>query len=167
MWGEPRIKPGVWLPEMWLQVSSNVAMTEVCSYCIWYWTRSNQSNFLFFRLFLLAKSKHPKHTLFEIVILWLFFYFTLSMLTCHRYPLFILFIFHFLLICRVKHSSFILFTNFMSFSVCFGSFFIVSVQSKHRNTLFRYRIETTETNVLFRIVSKLVSVPFSVVSNRN
>jgi hypothetical protein len=33
----------------------------------------------------------------------------------------------------------------------------VSVQSKHRNSLFRYRTETTETNVLFRIVPKLVS----------
>ncbi len=35
----------------------------------------------------------------------------------------------------------------------------VSVQSKHRNSLFRYRSEATETNILFRIVSKLVSVP--------
>ncbi len=35
------------------------------------------------------------------------------------------------------------------------------------NSLFRYRSETTETNVLFRIVPKLVSVPVSVVSNRN
>ena len=43
----------------------------------------------------------------------------------------------------------------------------VSVQSKHRNCLFRYRSETTETNVLFRIVPKIVSVPVSVVSNRN
>ncbi len=43
----------------------------------------------------------------------------------------------------------------------------VSVQSKHRNSLFRYRSETTETNILFRIVPKLVSVPVSVVSNRN
>jgi hypothetical protein len=34
----------------------------------------------------------------------------------------------------------------------------VSVQSKHRNSLFRYRSETTETNVLFQIVPKLVSV---------
>jgi hypothetical protein len=40
----------------------------------------------------------------------------------------------------------------------------VSVQSKHRNSLFWYRRETTETNVLFRIVLKLVSVPVSVVS---
>jgi hypothetical protein len=39
----------------------------------------------------------------------------------------------------------------------------VSVQSKHRNFLFRYRSETTKTNVLFRIVPKLVSV----VWNRN
>jgi hypothetical protein len=43
----------------------------------------------------------------------------------------------------------------------------VSVLSEHRNSLFRYRSETTETNVLFRIVPKLVSVPVSVVSNRN
>jgi hypothetical protein len=43
----------------------------------------------------------------------------------------------------------------------------VSVQSKHRNSLFRYESETTETNVLFRIVPKQVSVPVSVVSNRN
>ncbi len=43
----------------------------------------------------------------------------------------------------------------------------VSVQSKHRNSLFRYRNETTGTNVLFRIVPKLVSVPVSVVSNGN
>ncbi len=33
--------------------------------------------------------------------------------------------------------------------------------------LFRYRTETTETNVSFRIVPKLVSVRVSVVSNRN
>jgi hypothetical protein len=39
----------------------------------------------------------------------------------------------------------------------------VSVQSKHRNSLFRYRTETTETYTWFRIVPKLVSV----VSNRN
>ena len=44
---------------------------------------------------------------------------------------------------------------------------LVSVQSKHRKLLFRYRSETTETKVLFRIVPKLVSVPVSVVSNRN
>ncbi len=44
---------------------------------------------------------------------------------------------------------------------------LVSVQSKHRNSLFRYRSETIETKVLFRIVPKLVSVPVSVVSNRN
>ncbi len=42
----------------------------------------------------------------------------------------------------------------------------VSVQSKHRNSLFRCKIETTETNILFRIVPKLFSVPVSVVSNR-
>ncbi len=46
-------------------------------------------------------------------------------------------------------------------------FLFVSVQSKHRNSLFWYRSETTETNVLFRIVPKLVSVPVSVVSNQN
>ncbi len=40
----------------------------------------------------------------------------------------------------------------------------VSVQSKHLNSLFRYR---TETNVLFGIVPKLVLVPVLVVSNRN
>jgi hypothetical protein len=34
-------------------------------------------------------------------------------------------------------------------SGCFGS--------KHRNSLFQYRTETTETNILFRIVPKLVS----------
>jgi hypothetical protein len=44
---------------------------------------------------------------------------------------------------------------------------LVSVQSKHRKSLFRYRSETTETKILFRIVPKLVSVPVSVVSNRN
>jgi hypothetical protein len=43
----------------------------------------------------------------------------------------------------------------------------VSVQSKHKNSLFRYRSKTTETNVLFWIVPKLVSVRVSVVSNRN
>ena len=32
---------------------------------------------------------------------------------------------------------------------CLGLLF-VSVQSKHRNSLFRYRRETTETNILFR-----------------
>jgi hypothetical protein len=43
----------------------------------------------------------------------------------------------------------------------------VSVQSKHRNSLFRYRSETTETNVLFWIVPKLVLVTVSVFSNQN
>jgi hypothetical protein len=43
----------------------------------------------------------------------------------------------------------------------------VSVESKQRNSLLRYRSETTETNILFWIVQKLVSVPVSVVSNRN
>jgi len=46
------------------------------------------------------------------------------------------------------------------------SLLFVSVQSKHRKSLFRFRSETTETNVLLRIVPKLVSVPVSVVSNR-
>ncbi len=44
-------------------------------------------------------------------------------------------------------------------SVCFGSF-------KTPNSLFRNRSKTNKTNVLFRIVPKLVSVPISVVSNR-
>jgi hypothetical protein len=52
------------------------------------------------------------------------------------------------------------YTSYQTVSV--GLLF-VSVQSKHRKSLFRYRSETTKTNVLFRIVSKLVSV----VSNRN
>ncbi len=43
----------------------------------------------------------------------------------------------------------------------------VSVQSKHRNSLFRYRSETTETNILFQIFPKLILVPVSVISNRN
>ncbi len=43
----------------------------------------------------------------------------------------------------------------------------VLVQSKHRNSLFRYWTETTETNVLYRIVKKLVWVQVLVVSNRN
>ena len=47
------------------------------------------------------------------------------------------------------------------------AFLFDSVQSKHRNSLFRYRTETTETNVLFRIVLNLVMVPVSIVSNRN
>jgi hypothetical protein len=57
--------------------------------------------------------------------------------------------------------------NEKSFATFSGCFLFVSVQSKHRNSLFRYGTETTETNVLFRIVSKPVSVPVSVVSNRN
>jgi hypothetical protein len=56
------------------------------------------------------------------------------------------------------------FTTYLFVSV---DLLLVSVQSKHRNSLFRYRSETTETKVLFRIVPKLVSVPVSVVSNRN
>jgi len=54
----------------------------------------------------------------------------------------------------------------LSQTVSVGLLFVL-VQSKHRNSLFRYRTETTETNVSFRIVPKLVSVPVSVVSNRN
>ncbi len=46
------------------------------------------------------------------------------------------------------------------------AFLFVSVQSRHRNSLFRYRSKTTEKNILFRIVPKLVSVLVSVVSNR-
>jgi hypothetical protein len=57
--------------------------------------------------------------------------------------------------------------SFKLFPVCFGCFLFVSVQSKQRNSRFRYLTETIETNVLFRIVSKPVSVPVSVVSNRN
>ncbi len=52
-----------------------------------------------------------------------------------------------------------------SLSNCFGWSSVVSVQSKHRKSLFRYRSETTETNIL--IVPKQVSVPVSVVSNGN
>jgi hypothetical protein len=55
-------------------------------------------------------------------------------------------------------------TKICSLSHCFGCLLFVLVQSKHRNSLFRYK---TETNVLFRIVPKLVSVPIVVVSNRN
>jgi hypothetical protein len=50
------------------------------------------------------------------------------------------------------------------FSACFGWFRFVSVNfglTEKPNSLFRYRSETTETNVLFRIVPKLVSVPVS------
>ncbi len=54
-------------------------------------------------------------------------------------------------------------TKICSLSNCFGWLLFVSVPSKHRNSLFLYRTETTETNVLFRIVPQLVSV----VSNRN
>jgi len=59
------------------------------------------------------------------------------------------------------------FTHFCLFRFVSVDLLLVSVQSKHRNLLFRYRSETTETKVLFRIVPKLVSVPVSVVSNRN
>ncbi len=50
-----------------------------------------------------------------------------------------------------------------SLSNCLGCSSVCSVQLKHRNSLFQYRSETIETNILFRIVLKLVSV----VSNRN
>jgi hypothetical protein len=67
-------------------------------------------------------------------------------------------------LCSRRPSSFL---GFLLVSVCFVLFRLVSVLPKHRNSMFRFRSETTETNVLFRIVSKLVSVPVSVVSNRN
>ncbi len=51
-------------------------------------------------------------------------------------------------------------------TVSVGLLFVL-VQSKHRNSLFRYRSETTETNVPFRIVPKLVSVPVLFILNRN
>jgi hypothetical protein len=54
----------------------------------------------------------------------------------------------------------------LSKTVLVGLLFLL-VQSKHLNSLFWYKSETTETNVLFRIVPKLVSVPVSVVSNQN
>ncbi len=44
------------------------------------------------------------------------------------------------------------------------AFLFVLVEFKHRNSLFLYRTDTNETNVLFQIVPKLVSVPVSVVS---
>ncbi len=43
----------------------------------------------------------------------------------------------------------------------------VLITSKHWNKLLLYLSITTETNVLFRIVSKLVSVPVKVISKRN
>ncbi len=44
-----------------------------------------------------------------------------------------------------------------SISYCFLiALLFVSVQSKHRNSLFRYRSEKTKTNILFQIVPKLV-----------
>ncbi len=48
------------------------------------------------------------------------------------------------------------FTHFCLFRFVSVDLLLVSVQSKHRNLLFRYRSETTETKVLFRIVPKLV-----------
>jgi hypothetical protein len=59
------------------------------------------------------------------------------------------------------------FNVLLIFSVCRGCFCFVSVKSKHLYSVVRYRSETTETKILFRIVSKLVSFPVSVVSNRN
>jgi hypothetical protein len=56
---------------------------------------------------------------------------------------------------------------FKQICCCFSWPFFVSVVLKHRNSLFQYESETTETNVLFRIVLKLVSVPVLVVSIRN
>ncbi len=47
---------------------------------------------------------------------------------------------------------------FNKFPVVSVGLLFVSVVSKHQNSLFRYWSETTETNVLFRIVPKLVSV---------
>jgi hypothetical protein len=52
-------------------------------------------------------------------------------------------------------------------SNCFVALLFVSVQLKHRNSLFQYRSETTETNILFQKVPKLVLVPVSVVLNQN
>ncbi len=49
---------------------------------------------------------------------------------------------------------------FLSFRIVF----CCSAMSKHRKSLFRYWSKTTETNVLFRIVPTLVSVPVSVIS---
>jgi hypothetical protein len=75
---------------------------------------------------------------------------------------------------KISILSYLILTNFGPIlpHICLFRFDSVdllpfSVQSKHRNALFRYRSETTETKVLFRIVPKLVSVPVSVVSNRN
>jgi hypothetical protein len=68
-----------------------------------------------------------------------------------------------------RSQSFPVFRN-DSFNTFFGLFrlFYVCIGSiETPNILFRYLTETTETNVLFQIVSKLVSVPVSVVSNRN
>ncbi len=67
-----------------------------------------------------------------------------------------------------KNSTFsVKITKYAPYQTVSVGLLFVSVQFKHRNSLFRYRSETTETNVLFRIVPKLVSVPVSVVSNRN
>jgi hypothetical protein len=43
-------------------------------------------------------------------------------------------------------------------TVSVGLLFVL-VQSKHRKSLFGFRSETTETNILFQIVPKLASVP--------
>jgi hypothetical protein len=68
---------------------------------------------------------------------------------------------------RKNHKFSVKNSKICSLSNCFGLFSVCLVQSKHRNSLFLYGNEKTETNVLFRIVPKLVSVPVSVVSNRN
>jgi hypothetical protein len=70
---------------------------------------------------------------------------------------------------EVKKGGGTHFYRFKYFSYCFhfSLFRFVSVQSNHRNSMFRYRSETTETNILFQIVPKPVLVPVSVVSNRN
>ncbi len=69
--------------------------------------------------------------------------------------------------CEISLFLFQFWAHFTSFLFVSVDLLLVSVQPKHRNSLFRYRSETTETKVLFRIVPKLVSVLVSVVSNRN
>ncbi len=58
-------------------------------------------------------------------------------------------------------------TKYAPYQTVWVGLLFVSVQSKHQKSLFRYGGETTETNVLFRKLPKLVSIPASVVSNRN
>ncbi len=57
-------------------------------------------------------------------------------------------------------------TQIYSLLNCWGGSSFVSVQSKHRNSLFWYGSGATETNVLLRIMPKLVSVPVSIVSKQ-